>query len=88
MEEYNINRADYIIIQQLYKNNCTSYFNSMTITELFDTDKMKCTRMTIYRKLQKLVKQGYLVKGIKDDHADTYYLTENAIRICKLEESR
>ena len=31
--------------------------------------------------MEKLVSNGYLAKGILDDHADTYYLTEKSIKI-------
>lgn len=39
------------------------------------------TRMTVYRKLQKLVANGYISKGIMDDHSDTYYIEDKAARI-------
>lgn len=35
--------------------------------------------MTIYKKLKKLVENAYIKKGIKDNHADTYYIIEKGI---------
>ena len=36
-------------------------------------------RMTVYKKLQKLVKEEYISKGIIDNHSDTYYLLKKGI---------
>ena len=38
-------------------------------------------RTTLYRKMKKLVKLGYVKKGCLDNHADTFYLTEEGIRV-------
>lgn len=90
-EEYMINRADYLLLSTLYAAGCTDYYTSMTIAEIIEdnTDENGNhplgSKMTIYRKLQKLVKNGYIDKGIRDDHADTYYVQEKTI---KLMESR
>lgn len=35
------------------------------------------------RKMKKLVKLGYVKKGCLDNHADTFYLTEEGIRVVK-----
>ena len=88
-EEYRINRADYLLLSTLYAAGCTDYFNSMTIAEIIadNTDENGehplGRRMTIYRKLKKLAAHEYIGKGIRDDHADTYYVKEKAI--CLLE---
>ena len=36
--------------------------------------------MTVYKKLQRLVKAEYIGKGIIDNHSDTYYLLEKGIK--------
>jgi len=86
-EEYKINRADYLLLSTLYASGCTDYYTSMTIAEIIadNTDENGNhplgARMTIYRKLQKLVKHGYISKGIRDDHADTYYIEEKTVKL-------
>ena len=37
-------------------------------------------RMTVYKKLQRLVKAEYIGKGIIGNHSDTYYLLEKGIK--------
>lgn len=54
----------------------------MTITDLMsDNEGTLGTRMTIYRKMKKLVKAGYIKKGCLDNHADTFYILKKGIRI-------
>lgn len=80
----NINRLDYIILQTIYTFGCINCYNSITISELMEenSQESKCilgSRMTIYKKLKKLVENAYIKKGIKDNHADTYYIIEKGI---------
>ena len=89
MGQYEINRADYLILSTLCVNECTDYYHSMTISEIMDDNvdengnQPLGARMTVYRELQKLVETGYIKKGIKDDHADTYYANEISVAIIK-----
>ena len=86
-DDYKINRADYLLLSTLYAARCRDYYHSMTISEIIEDNSDDNgnhplgARMTIYRKLQKLVANGYISKGIMDDHSDTYYIEEKAIRI-------
>ena len=88
-EHDNINRADYLLLSTLYASECTDYFHSMTISEIIDDNSDEHgnhplgARMTVYRKLQRLVEIGYIKKGIKDDHSDTYYLDTKGINLMK-----
>ena len=70
-----LNRMEFMILKSLYDNNCTGHYHSMTITDLInDNEGALGTRMTVYRKMQKLMKAGYIKKGCLDNHADTFYL--------------
>ena len=81
-QTYELNRIDYMILESLYVGGCKDRFHGMTITEILDdNDGSLGKRMTVWKKMQKLVNNGYLAKGILDDHADTYYLTEKSINI-------
>lgn len=90
MIEREINRADYLILSSLYAYDCTDYYHSMTISEIMDDNidangnQVLGAKMTVYRKLQRLVELGYISKGIKDDHADTYYLQDRSIKLLEI----
>ncbi len=78
---FGLNRMEFMILKSLYDGGCTGHYNSMTITDLMnDNEGALGTRMTIYRKMQKLMKAGYIKKGCLDNHADTFYLLEKGIR--------
>lgn len=74
-----LNRMDYCIMKLLKKNNCVSFFESMTLQEIMEV--IHTSRPTTYRKMMNLVKLGYVGKGCKSTQADTFYLLEKGISI-------
>lgn len=81
-ETLKLNRLEYMILESLYVGECKDRFHGMTITEIIDDYEGSLgKRMTVWKKMQKLVSNGYLAKGILDDHADTYYLLKKSIKI-------
>ncbi len=80
-QTYELNRLDYMILDTLYDGNFRDYYHAITIAEMLELNNGALgARMTVYKKLQKLVKEGYISKGIIDNHSDTYYLLEKDIR--------
>lgn len=65
-----LNRLDYCIMKLLKKNNCTSFFESMTLQEIMEVTHT--SRPTLYRKMMNLKKLGYVEKGCKSTQADTF----------------
>lgn len=60
-----LNRLEYNILKCLHKNGCIDQYNSMTITELLEENKeLLGVRMTVYRKLNKLNRAGYIKKEL------------------------
>lgn len=81
IQTYELNRLDYLILGTLYNGNFKDYYHAITITEILELNNGALgARMTVYKKLQKLVKSEYISKGIIDNHSDTYYLLEKGIR--------
>lgn len=77
-----LNRFEYLILVTLSKSGCKNCFKGITISEILEvTEGCLGARMTVYKKLRKLVDAGYIAKGILDNHADTFYLTEKGIDI-------
>lgn len=72
-----LDRFDYVILKLLNKQHCISCFESMSIQEIISITGT--TRVTTYRKIRKLIEQGYVNKGCKTWNADTYYLTEKSL---------
>lgn len=80
-DTFELNRMEFNILKCLYDGGYTDKYHSVTITELLNDNEKLGARMTVYRKLNKLVKARYIKKGIIDNHADTFYLLDKAIRI-------
>ena len=76
-----LNRLEFSILKCLYDSGCIDPYHSMTITELLEKYEELEKRMTIYKKLRKLTEERYVKKGITDNHADTFYLLEKALKI-------
>ena len=86
-DTFELNRLEYNILKYLYDNGCIDHYHSMTITELLDNNERLGARMTIWKKLNKLVKAKYVKKGITDNHADTFYLLNKSLKIIEGRES-
>lgn len=84
--EFSINRTDVTLMQILQSQNADNASFGMTITEIMEymneIDNAK-SRMTIYRRLRMLSESEYIGKGVLENHADTFYLTEKGIRALK-----
>ena len=85
-----MNRLEYLILKTLFANGCIGENKhiSMTITEIMDvnSDENSCllgARITIYRKLKKLLKDDYIIQGMNDDHAHTFYLSTKGLKLFK-----
>ena len=74
-----LNRLDYGILKILKKQNCISYFESMTLQEIIAVTGT--SRPSTYRKMMKLKEHGYVEKGCKSTNADTFYLLNKGIEL-------
>jgi hypothetical protein len=82
--EDELNRLEYTILETLYASDSTDRYHGMTIGEIMsDNDGLLGTRMTVYKKMKKLTQNGYLAKGIIDNHADTFYVLDKSIQLIK-----
>lgn len=72
--DMDMDRMDYALMKFLKSNSCVGFFNGMTAQEIMD--KLGSRRSTTYRKLIRLIGQGYVEKGCKDINADTYCITD------------
>lgn len=76
---YFVNRVDVLLMQTLDSNEAFSETYGLTINEIMelldDIGYRKC-RMTVYRHLTDLCEIKYISKGVRESHADTYYLLD------------
>ena len=75
-----INRLDVIILQLLKGNGCNDKLSGMTINEMLESCDIGC-RYNVYIRLRKLLGDDLIDKVFMDNHADTYYITENGLKL-------
>lgn len=81
-ETLKLNRLEFMILETLYDGECKDQYHGMTITEIMQENGGSLgARMTVWKKMIKLVKSGYICKGVLDNHADTYFLLEKSIKM-------
>lgn len=77
-----LNRLEFMILETLYSFGSKDRFHGLTITEILSENEGSLgARMTVYKKMKKLVNAGYIQKGCMDNHADTFYLLEKSIKL-------
>jgi len=82
-----LNRNQFLILMSLFSNGATDKYHGMTISEIMEeNDGNIGGSMYVWRSMKKLVNACYVAKGIKDNHADTYYLIDKGLTVCKGED--
>lgn len=77
-----LNRMELNILKFLHDGAHTDQYHSIIITEpLRSYDELLRIRMTVHKKLRKLINAGYIKKGIIDIHADSFYLTAKGLKL-------
>lgn len=79
-----LNRSDYALLKVLKKKNSVSFFKGMTVNELVDV--LGGSRVTVYKKMNRLVEHGYVGNGCKDIISNTYFITEKGLGIIEIED--
>lgn len=73
----NYTKADYKILIGLNHYDCTTEFKSYNKEKIALITKL--SKSKVYKTLTKFVKEGYAMKGAKNGHQDTFYITKKGI---------
>ncbi len=74
-----MNRVGFIILSILHKEGAVNKLSSMTLREIAQTEKFDVKENTIFKKLKDFEHSGYIGRGLKEGHADTFYITPEGI---------
>ena len=69
-----LSRIDFALMKVLQSRNCTAYFSGMTMQELISV--VGISRSAAYRRLNRLITEGYIEKACKSINADTFCITQ------------
>lgn len=81
------NLLGFIILSIINDQNATGKLKGMTIKDIADAEKLGCMENTIYKQLKQFIDAGYVAAGVKDGHANTYYITETGKEFLRKERS-
>lgn len=70
-----MDRLGFIILSILWKVGATNRLSSMTVKEIATSEDFGLKENTIFKKLKYFEKSGYIDRGLKEGHADTYFIT-------------
>lgn len=78
--------TDITILMFLKKMNAVDSMSGYTIYD-FPLDDLMLKSNSLYKRIKRLQNAGYVAVGFRDEHAHTYYITENGLKIVEREES-
>lgn len=74
-----MNLLGFWILSILYDQEANTRLKGMTVNDIDATENLGCEKNTIYKQLHQFIVGGYVALGIKDGHANTYYITNNGV---------
>lgn len=86
--QFEIDRTDYIILTALCDEDIaldrpTDGLTINEISEYLDSINFSRCYKSVYQHLVKLVQKSYLSKGLRNEHANTYYITGKGLSALK-----
>ena len=69
-----MDKMDIVILNALL-NNLNAIDKMAAATQKAIYDEINISNSTLHRRLSKLVEQGYVIKGLRDRSAYTYYIS-------------
>ncbi len=72
-----MNLLGFLILSILNDKDANARLRGMTLKDVAEAENLGCIDNTIYKQLQQFINSGYVACGVKDGHANTYYITES-----------
>ena len=71
-----VTRTDLWLLAILREQKADNFMVAISIDELMEVGADGIARITIYKHMKKLVKEGYVGAGAKADRASSFFITE------------
>ena len=82
-----LTRTDLWILAILREQQADNFMVAISVDELREVGADGIARITIYKHVKKLVKEGYVEAGAKADRASSFFITDKGKRILNIEGS-
>ena len=81
-----MNRLGFIVLSILKQSGAESKLSSMTLREIAAAEDFGLKENTIFKKNKRISKRpGYVGKGLKEGHADTFFITPEGVEMLEKE---
>ncbi len=80
-----MNRLGFIVLSILKQNGAESKLSSMTLREIAAAENLGLKENTIFKKIKDFQMSGYVGRGLKEGHADTFFITPEGLEILEKE---
>ena len=81
-----INRLGFLILSILRGSGATGRLSSKTVREIASAEDCGMKENTIFKKIREFERSGHVGRGLKEGHADTFFITADGLGL--LEEER
>lgn len=82
-----LTRTDLWLLAILREQQADNFMVGISIDELMAAGAEGIARITIYKHMKKLVKEGYVEVGAKADRASSFFITDKGKQILNIERS-
>jgi DNA-binding MarR family transcriptional regulator len=80
-----LNRLGFLIMSVLHVKKATSRLSAMTIREIAEAEELGYKGNTVFKKIKEMEGRGYIGRGLKEGHADTFYITNEGSKFLAME---
>lgn len=80
-----MNRLGFIVLSILKQSGAENKLSSMTLREIAAAEDFGLKENTIFKKIKDFQTYGYVGKGLKEGHADTFFITPEGVEMLEKE---
>ena len=76
-----ISRLQILILSLLKNMNASSKSKGVSIYEVQDYCDLNKSYITLFKNIKKYIEYGYIAEGLQDGKCNTYYITDNGLKL-------
>lgn len=78
-----MNRLGFLILSILKQNEAVNSVSAMSLREIAESEDFGYRENTVLKKIKEFELSGFVLKGMKDGRADTFFITNDGLEALK-----
>ena len=78
-----INRLGFLILSIQKQNEAVNSVSAMSLREIAESEDFGYRENTVFKKIKEFELSGFVLKGMKDGRADTFFITNDGLEALK-----